>query len=179
MTHNGASAVATASNSGAVRAPESQPCKLHSAARRVDAEGYRHLSVQRHQSTYRHRGTRNCAPLPWSRPMEDRSGSRPAAHRDREAGVPSCKRRPALRPEEGATDPNQWRSAAPARSAYCLSNTSTLSVFSPAAVVILIFEVKVLPSLDTVRVVVPTSWPPLFKENSAVLSSTCLPERWS
>jgi hypothetical protein len=54
--------------------------------------------------------------------------------------------------ERGATDPESMIGRSDGR--YCLSNTMTLSEFSPFAVVILDFAVSVLPSLDTVRLVV-------------------------
>jgi hypothetical protein len=63
--------------------------------------------------------------------------------------------------------------------AYFLSNTNTFSDFSPAAVVTLVFAVSVLPSLDTVRLVMPISLPAFFRVNSAVLLSTRLAERLS
>src|ERR1700722_11149807 len=97
-----------------------------------------------------------------------------------------------LTPEEGVTDPIHCRAAAPRerpirRTAnrsphsrtYCLSNTSTFSDFSPVAVVIFVFEVKVPPSLDTVRLVVPTILPPLFRVNRAVWLPTRLGKRVS
>ena len=52
--------------------------------------------------------------------------------------------------------------------AYCLSNTNTLFDSSPRAVVTFIFEVSVLPSLETVREVVPTALPPRFNVKLAV-----------
>jgi hypothetical protein len=62
---------------------------------------------------------------------------------------------------------------------YSLSNTITLSDSSPFAVVTLIFEVSVLPSLDTTRLLVPTALPPFLNVNLAVLLSTCWAERLS
>src|SRR6202022_954581 len=62
---------------------------------------------------------------------------------------------------------------------YFLSNPNPFLGFSPAAVVTLVFAVSVLPSLDTVRLVVPISLPPFFRVNSAVLLLTCLAERLS
>ena len=63
------------------------------------------------------------------------------------------------------------------RHAYCLSKTMVSSVFSPFASVILKSDVNVLPSLETVRRVVPMALPALINVNSAELLSTCFPER--
>jgi hypothetical protein len=49
----------------------------------------------------------------------------------------------------------------------------TLSVCSPFAEVALIFDVICLPSWDTVRLVLPTALPALFKVNDAVCGLTC------
>src|SRR5450631_4305479 len=65
---------------------------------------------------------------------------------------------------------------APFRPAYCLLNTK---VSSPFALTFLEVAVSVLPSIDTVRRVVPTALPPFFKVNSAVLLSICFAERLS
>ena len=62
---------------------------------------------------------------------------------------------------------------------YCLSNTVWSSIFSPFALVALEVAVSVLPSLETVRRVVPTTLPALLNVKSAVLRSTCFPERLS
>ena len=63
--------------------------------------------------------------------------------------------------------------------AYFRSNTSVLTVFSPDAFVTFVFEVSVLPSLDTVRLVVPIYLPPFFRLNSAVLLLIRLADRLS
>ena len=49
--------------------------------------------------------------------------------------------------------------------AHCLSNTNTLSVFSPLARVSWRDDVSFLPSLETVRVVRPTTLSPFFRVN--------------
>src|ERR1700730_2946924 len=64
--------------------------------------------------------------------------------------------------------------------AYCLSNTWTLSNFSPFAVVPLTFKVSVLPSLDIVRLTVYSALPAFFTVQLAALPlPTCLHERLS
>jgi hypothetical protein len=74
---------------------------------------------------------------------------------------------------------SKLRRSRSSRVAYCLSNIVTFSVFSPFSLVILRVDVSVLPSLETVRRVVPTAFPAIFNVNSAVLLSTCFPERLS
>jgi hypothetical protein len=94
------------------------------------------------------------------------------------AALPEALSAARLRRRFGAGDDHpdiRWSSSC----FYCRSKTITLSVFSPCAEVSLVFEVSSLPSLDTVRVVVPTVLPALFKLNDAVRELTCLPDRLS
>jgi hypothetical protein len=65
------------------------------------------------------------------------------------------------------------------RHPYCFSHTPTLLIGRPSASVPLVVTVAVLPSLETFRVRVCTTFPPFLAIRSVVLASRCFSDTGS